>query len=342
MGVLPRPGLRERMGPNWFPLSHADAVLQIPEMVLVACCDIDRNLAEAAGVSHGIRLIYTDYEKMLREAELDVLCVATRADVRPDILVAAVDAGIKAIHCEKPLAHSVREAERAVLALERTNIAFSYGTLRSYMPVYRNACAEVREGKIGALQSVTAKFGRAALLWTHSHSIRLLSTFAGNAQPEFVQANLLLDQPSSPGMIDSDPIVLSAAIGFAGGVTGHIVDQGGSVLDLGGAGGFISIVGNGAWVLRGDLATGTNCDASRNWIFERDETQVSGRVFAMLEFREAILRKTPTSLSPRDALNDQRLMTGLVQSHLEGGKRLSVDNIDPSLIVTGRTEGRVA
>lgn len=342
MGVLPRPGLRERMGPNWFPLSHADAVLQVPEMSLVACCDTDRSLAEAAGISHGAKLIYSDYEKMLREAELDVLCVATRGDVRPEILCAAAAAGIRAIHCEKPLAHSIALAEKAVAAMERAKIAFSYGTLRTYMPVYRKALAEIREGRIGPLQSMTAKFGRAALLWTHPHSVGLLNMFADNSPVDFVQASLRLDMSKKSGPIDCDPVVLSAVVSFSSGVTGHIVDQPGLTLDLSGSDGFISVVGDGAWTVHGDHATGTGCDPDRNWSFERDETQISGRTLAMLELRDALLQDAPVSLSARDALKEHRLLVGFVQSHLEGGRRVAVDDIDPNLIVTGRTDGRVA
>jgi predicted dehydrogenase len=341
MGVLPRPGLRERMGPNWFPLSHADAVLEVPEMSLVACCDVDAGLAAAAKKSHGFELVYTDYQKMLREAELDILCVATRGDVRPDILCAAADAGIKAVHCEKPLAHSLALGEKAVAALERAKIAFSYGTLRTYMPVYRNALTSIENGAIGTLQSVSVKFGRSALLWTHPHSVSLLAMFE-RSPVEYIQANLHLDSAVENRMLDTDPIVLSATVAFASGVTAHIVDQGGLTLDLAGTDGFISVVGDGAWTVHGNHATGTECDPPGKWNFRPDTTQVSGRTFAMQELRDALIHGKQTSLSPRDALYEQRLLFGFVQSHLEGGRRIAVDDIDPDLIVTGRTNGRVA
>ena len=342
MGVLPRPGLRDRMGPNWFPLSHADAVLEVPEMSLVACCDVNAELAAAAKKTHGVELVYTDYQKMLQEAELDVLCVATRGDIRPEILCAAADAGIKAVHCEKPLGHSIALAEKAVIALERAKIAFSYGTLRTYMPVYRKALAEVRSGKIGTLHSIAAKFGRGALLWTHPHSIGLLTMFAGSSAVDFVQANLQFDADHESTQVDSDPIVLSATVGFSGGITGHIIDQGGLTLDLGGTTGFISVVGDGAWIARGDIASGTASNLDSNWSRERDETQISGRTFAMLELRDALMSGKQTTLTPRDALNEHRILFALVQSHLEGGRRVVVDDVDPDLLISGRTDGRVA
>jgi scyllo-inositol 2-dehydrogenase (NAD+) len=342
-GAQTSPALLNDLGPNWLPLSHADAVKAIPEFSLVACCDLDRGIAAATAARYGARLVYTDYSVMLREAELDVLCVATRGDVRSEILCAAAEAGIRGVHCEKPLAHSVALARKAAQAIDGAGIAFSYGTLRTYMPVFQRARTVARGGDLGALQCVTVKFGRTGLLWNHPHSIGLVCMLCGGHEVDFVQASLRFDKAlASKKLIDADPLVLSATIGFPGNITGHILDQGGWAVDVAGSEKALCIVCDGGWSIETDFSSGTNGDPLKRWRYARDETEASGRVRALLELRDAILLGAPTTVSATDAFEQHRILFALVQSDLEGGRRVRVDDVDQHLLVTGRTNGRVA
>jgi predicted dehydrogenase len=343
VGAQTRPELRDRLGPNWLPLSHADAVKAIPDFALVACCDVDQEAASAAAAVHGIDLVYSDYADMLGEAELDVLCVATRSDVRPEILCAAAGAGIRAVHCEKPLAQSVALAGKAARALDAAGISFSYGTLRAYMPIFRQAKEMISGGGLGELQAVTVKFGRTGLLWNHPHSINLLCMLCGSREIEFVQANLQSERAlAGPKLIDSDPLVLSATIGFGSGVTGHIVDQGGLSVDIAGSEKVLSLVGDGMWRVESDLSVGLNSDPPAKWSFARDATEVSGRVHALVELRDAIQLGKKTTLSVLDAWQEHRILFALAQSDRQGGRRVRIDEVDPDLVITGRVHGRVA
>jgi predicted dehydrogenase len=342
-GAQTRPDLRERLGPNWLPLSHADAVKAIPEFELVACCDIDRNAAASAAERYGAKLAYTDYAKMLQEAELELLCVATRGDVRPEILCAAVEAGIRAVHCEKPLAHSVALGAKAAHGLDNAKVAFSYGTLRTYMPIFHRARTIAAEGMLGALQSITVKFGRTGLLWNHPHSVGVLCMLSGAQTAEFVQGNMRFDEAHrTPGLIDADPLILSATIGFTNGVTGHIVDHDGLSVDVAGDKKMLSVVGDGSWTVQGDYAAGLHSDPQQKWHFVRDESDRSGRVNAMLELRNALKDGTQTTLTATDAWAQHRLLFAVAQSHLEGGRRVRVEDVDPDLKITGLANGRVA
>jgi predicted dehydrogenase len=339
-GAQTSSALLNDLGPNF---SHADAIAAIPEFSLVACCDLDRKAATAAAARYGAGLVYTDYLAMLREAELDVLCVATRGDVRPEILCAAADAGIRAVHCEKPLAQSVTLAREAAWALDEKRIAFSYGTLRTYMPVFQQALVTTRDGKLGTLQCVTVKFGRTGLLWNHPHSIGLICMLAGSHQVEFVQASLHFDKALvSAKRIDTDPLVLSATIGFSNGVTGHIIDQGGWSVDVAGSDKALCVACDGNWSIETDFSSGRDSDPLKRWRYARDETETSGRVRALLELRDALTLGAQTTMTATDAFEQHRLLFALMQSDLEGGRRVRVDDVDPQLFITGRTNGRVA
>jgi predicted dehydrogenase len=342
MGAATRAEQLQQMGKNWIPLSHADGVKAVPEFSLAALCDADESVVKAAAVRYGVREVHTDWRNMLRDTKLDVLCVATRSDIRPDILADAADAGIRAVHCEKPLALSVGEGLRAAQAIERKKIAFSYGTLRTYMQVFRDSRDIAASGALGRLQSITVKFGRGGLMWNHPHSVSALCMFSGTREVDFVQANLAYDRTQASGkLIDTDPLLLSATVGFSNGVTGHIVDQDGLTVEIAGADGALSIVGDGAWTIRLDYSAWLNCDP-RKWEFSKDETEASGRLCALRELRDAIRAQHKPSLSIMDAFAEHRILFAMAQSDLEGGRRIRLDEVDPALVVTGRTHGKVA
>src|SRR5262245_61754502 len=89
------------------PHSHAAALAAIPAIEVVAGCDImearrDAFLGSWAERWPGLR-VYDDVAELLRTEALDLLFVATPDDRHADIVVAAVDAGVRAIFCEKPL-----------------------------------------------------------------------------------------------------------------------------------------------------------------------------------------------------------------------------------------------
>jgi predicted dehydrogenase len=343
IGAWTRRDLLARLGPNWFPLSHADGIKAVDDFSLVACCDVDREAAAAAAARYGAKLIYVDYATMLKDAELDVLCVATRSDVRADILCAAAQTGVRAVHSEKPLALSVGRAEAASNAVDGKGMAFSYGTLRSYMPIFRRAAIAAHDGSLGKLQAVSVKFGRTSLMWNHPHTVGLLCLLCGSHDAEFVQANLSFERGlAGERLIDTDPLVLSATIAFDNGVTGHIVDHGAKAVEIGGSERMLSIVGDGSAMIESDLRMDWQGDPIQLWKFTRDDAKTSGRLLALLELRDALTTRKRTTLSAEDAWKEHRLLFAMAQSDREGGRRVRPKEVDPEFVITGRSNGRVA
>jgi predicted dehydrogenase len=228
--------------------------------------------------------------------------------------------------------------------LEEKRIAFSYGALRNYMPIYRRALERVSAEEIGKLSSITVKFGRSGLLWDHPHSIALLFLFSGTRDIEHVQATLALDRDSlTSKLVDCDPVVLSATVVFTNGVVGYLVSEGGRSISLGGSNATLSVVGNGSWIVWEDLnAKGDVSSSQERWRFEKDESVTSGRVVALRELRDALLSGRPASFRPEDAFRQHQVLFALVQSHLEGGRRVRLEDVDPDLVVTGSVAGKAA
>ena len=117
-------------------------------------------------------------------------------------------------------------------------------------------------------------------------------------------------------------MVLSATVQFGNGIVGRIAAEGGRDVVLEGSRGTLTVAANGASIVAGGRV-------------EPDRSTTSGRVLALRELRDALLDGTPTSLQPADALSQHAALFAMVQSHLGGGQRVALRDVDPALEVTG-------
>ncbi len=344
IGAFTRPELAKRLGPNWMPLSHADALAKCAGIDFVACCDSDADTANRAAKEYGGIPSYTDVRTMLDRERIDILSIATRTDVREAIVTDAVNANVRGIHSEKPLAFSLAQTERVINLMREAGTAFSYGALRRYMPVFTNLRASIHSGAIGELRSITARFGWGGLLWTHPHSIDLICFLSGDKPVDWAQANFKceMDTVRDSLVIDSDPVVVSATVMFKDGVVGAIIPEAGLSIDVAGSSGGISVVGDGAWTLVHDYGLSRDCHPPDNWSFHRDESDKSGRLFAFEALRDAVLSGKPDQPAFDRVLAQHRILFAMAQSHLEEGRRVSPDDVNQHISVTGKTNGLVA
>ncbi|HZK05506.1 MAG TPA: Gfo/Idh/MocA family oxidoreductase [Actinomycetaceae bacterium] len=95
---------------------HFEAIAEIETAELVAVCDRDPSALEYAGRMTGKRR-YADLQKMIDDVRPDVIHVATPHHEHVESTLTALAAGVHVIQ-EKPLAHTLAEAQRVVDAAE--------------------------------------------------------------------------------------------------------------------------------------------------------------------------------------------------------------------------------
>lgn len=88
---------------------HLPILTKLPDVEIVALCDVDRSKAQSLARKYNIRRSYHDYEVMLKEEELDAVDVCTSTNAHKVAAVAALEAK-KHVLVEKPLARTQREA----------------------------------------------------------------------------------------------------------------------------------------------------------------------------------------------------------------------------------------
>jgi predicted dehydrogenase len=163
------------------PFSIAASARAIPRLELVAGCDIDAGKRAAFAEKWGVAELYEEYGRMLAEARLDMVAICTRGVLHAEMAVAAADAGIPMIFCEKAIACSLREADAVREAVRRSGCAFNTGVLRRFDPRYHAARRLIEAGEIGKPQQVV-HYAASNLLHGHIHSIDTILYLLGDPQ----------------------------------------------------------------------------------------------------------------------------------------------------------------
>ena len=107
---------------------HLPGLKSVPEVEMVAFCDIIVERAEAACKQYGTAdaKFYENYKDLLADESIDVVHVCTPNISHSFITVDALEAG-KHVMCEKPMAINSAEALKMLEAAKRTGKKLSIG-----------------------------------------------------------------------------------------------------------------------------------------------------------------------------------------------------------------------
>ena len=182
------------IGCGFFARNHLHAWTMIPEVELVAVCDIDPHKAEAARAEFGASKAYSDAADMLRKERLDFVDIATTMGSHRMLAELAAGRGVHAI-VQKPLAPSWEECTAIASAFHQAGRRLMvHENFRFQTPILavRKAIAEDRIGKphfaqvsfrsgfdVYAAQPYLAKEDRFILLDLGIHLLDILRVLMG-------------------------------------------------------------------------------------------------------------------------------------------------------------------
>ena len=92
-------------------------------------------------------------EEILADSDIAAVYIASPAHMHPEQFVKCAEAG-KHILCEKPLAHTLEQAEKMVEAARRSNIKATEGYMMKFHPLHRHARQRVTSGRLGKVVSI--------------------------------------------------------------------------------------------------------------------------------------------------------------------------------------------
>jgi predicted dehydrogenase len=144
------------VGLNGRGAEHVDALRALPEVQVVALCDVDeqvlarevKRLRERGAPRLGL---YTDFRTLLERPDLDALSIATPNHWHALQTIWACQAG-KDVYVEKPATHVFAEAQALVSAARKYGRIVQCGMQSRCSPAIRAALAWVRAGNLGTLE----------------------------------------------------------------------------------------------------------------------------------------------------------------------------------------------
>ena len=137
-----------------FPNIH-----RIPEIDLVAVCDIDRTKAERNARNFGARRVYTDLEEMLDKEELDGVFVIGPAPQQYKLAPHVLRRGIP-VYVEKPSANTAAEAKELAELADAHGVWGQVGFMKRFAGVYLMAKDIISRESFGPLHMVKMKFAQ--------------------------------------------------------------------------------------------------------------------------------------------------------------------------------------
>lgn len=208
------------------PYSHAAGYEACPRTHLIAGSDVRQDVLDQFGERYGVAQAhrYIDYRALLSTERPEIVSIATQPEQRAEIILDAVEAGVRALYVEKPLCASVNEAYRIRDAVRANSVALNMGTNRRWQPGFHSMRMAIESGAIGTLRTVVV-YATGTLFNTTSHWFDITQYLAGDAAPVWAHAWL----PGSEHLVVDDLVKddpnASGAYGTLTGVTVHFLQS---------------------------------------------------------------------------------------------------------------------
>jgi myo-inositol 2-dehydrogenase / D-chiro-inositol 1-dehydrogenase len=145
---MPTPLSFGLIGAGWIGGFHAETLAsRLPGARLAAVADPVPEAAERLPASRA----YRDPLDLIADRSIDAVAICSPAATHADLVVASAQAG-KHVFCEKPMALTLDDADRAIDAARAAGVALQVGFNRRFAPDFADMRARIVEGAIGTPQ----------------------------------------------------------------------------------------------------------------------------------------------------------------------------------------------
>jgi myo-inositol 2-dehydrogenase / D-chiro-inositol 1-dehydrogenase len=140
------------IGAGWIGTFHGETLARrLPGARLAGVADPAPGAAERLASSLGADRATTDPAELLADPAVEAVLIAAPARFHADLVVAAAEAG-KAVFCEKPMALTLADADRAIAATLAAGVPLQVGFNRRFDTGFRAAHELVAAGRLGTPQ----------------------------------------------------------------------------------------------------------------------------------------------------------------------------------------------
>lgn len=159
-------------------LRHLQAARAVSGVDVVAVCDSRQAALDAPAVA-GVPRRHLSHTDLLAHEKLDVAVISTTAPSHRALVEACVDAGVKRILCEKPLACSVADGQAILDACARAGVRLAVNHCRRHSPGYGWLADKIRSGSWGELRGIRISCPGIGLGCLGTHFVDLMFFLSG-------------------------------------------------------------------------------------------------------------------------------------------------------------------
>lgn len=128
---------------------HAEHLAyRIPRARLAAVSDVNLEAAAALGAKLGVGRVEADHRALLADPALDAVVICSPTDLHAPMIGESAAAG-KHIFCEKPVARTLGEIDRALDAVARAGVKLQIGFNRRFDANFARVRRAISSGEIG-------------------------------------------------------------------------------------------------------------------------------------------------------------------------------------------------
>lgn len=114
--------------------------------------------AEDFAKKYGVKHVFSSYEEMLLDDNIDIIYIATPHSSHYENMMAAVQAG-KHVLCEKAITVNDHQLEEVLAMAKEKNVIVREAMTISHMPLYKKLKERISEGAIGNTKMIQVNFG---------------------------------------------------------------------------------------------------------------------------------------------------------------------------------------
>lgn len=187
---------------NIKPVTHAAAFLAHPKIKLSGLCDTDPKNLKSASVFFKKVPSYAFAPAMLRETNPDIVSIATHPDTHYSLVKLAAEHGVKAIILEKPMADSIKDAEKMIKICRQKKCLLFINHSRHFDTLIQGWQKKVQKGILGKVLQASCLYHN-GFLNNGTHMIDLLIMFLGKADKALGKFNQLTSNSKRDENIDA-------------------------------------------------------------------------------------------------------------------------------------------
>jgi len=198
-------------------MHHAEAVAKNPRLKLAGLCDIDPGRMETAAQKFNVERTDAHAAKLLQSVTPDLFIFCTLPQLRLPMIRAGVEAGVKMIAYEKPVALSMNEALEMYKLVRAAGVKTVVSHQHRYGEHYRKVKEIIAGGAIGRVHTV---YGHSIGWMMHmmTHLVEYAGWYNGGADPLWVAGQAAGCEKFAD--VHVSPDYIGALVQYANGVRG--------------------------------------------------------------------------------------------------------------------------